>query len=318
MALSIKSDEADRLARELAAETGETLTEAVETGQGAARPGARPACGQHEFAAAAPGGRRCGAAGGRRQGAGDRRRLRRRWPAALTVPGRGSLVVDTSAVVAIILGERRSKELAVHLENAITRLMSPAIRVELGIVIEARFWPAGQDIVDRFLRDANIDIVPVDADLAARAMSGWRRYGKGRHPAGPIRRLLHLRTRRADRVPGAVHRRRLRCDRYLGDSPRVGAGTGLTSMAAYRAGPGIASIVAERLHVGTMRDGPPAERHFRGSVPARTAPYPICAPGVLPVASVAEVRAAKGPGKAGRRRGNRRSFRSSSSGHSWT
>ncbi len=31
MALSIKSDEADRLARELAAETGETLTEAVET-----------------------------------------------------------------------------------------------------------------------------------------------------------------------------------------------------------------------------------------------------------------------------------------------
>ncbi len=31
MALSIKSDEADRLARALAAETGETLTEAVET-----------------------------------------------------------------------------------------------------------------------------------------------------------------------------------------------------------------------------------------------------------------------------------------------
>ena len=31
MALSIKSEEADRLARELAAETGETLTEAVET-----------------------------------------------------------------------------------------------------------------------------------------------------------------------------------------------------------------------------------------------------------------------------------------------
>ena len=30
MALSIKSDEADRLARELAAETGETLTDAVE------------------------------------------------------------------------------------------------------------------------------------------------------------------------------------------------------------------------------------------------------------------------------------------------
>jgi ribonuclease VapC len=95
-----------------------------------------------------------------------------------------SLVVDTSAAVAVITGEPGSDELAVHLENAVARMMSAAIRVELGIVIEARLWPAGQDVVDRFMRDAKIDIVPVDADLAARAMSGWRRYGKGRHPAG--------------------------------------------------------------------------------------------------------------------------------------
>jgi ribonuclease VapC len=93
-------------------------------------------------------------------------------------------VVDTSAAVAIVLGEPGSEELAVYLENALARLMSAAIRVELGIVLEARLWPAGQDVVDRLLRDAKIDIVPVDADLAARAMSGWRRYGRGRHPAG--------------------------------------------------------------------------------------------------------------------------------------
>jgi ribonuclease VapC len=102
----------------------------------------------------------------------------------LTQPTQGSLVVDTSAAVAVILGEPGGKELAAHLEDATARLMSAAIRVELGIVIEARLWPAGQDVVDRFLRDAKIDIVPVDADLAARSMSGWRRYGKGRHPAG--------------------------------------------------------------------------------------------------------------------------------------
>jgi ribonuclease VapC len=97
---------------------------------------------------------------------------------------RRGLVVDTSAAVAVILGEPGSEELVAYLENAVTRLMPAAIRVELGIVIEARLWPAGQDVVDRFLRDAKIDIVPVDSDLAARAMSGWRRYGKGRHPAG--------------------------------------------------------------------------------------------------------------------------------------
>jgi len=102
----------------------------------------------------------------------------------LTEPARGSLVVDTSAAVAVILGEPGSEELAVCLENALARLMSAATRVELGIVIEARLGPAGQDVVDRFLRDAKVEIMPVDADLAARAMSGWRRYRKGRHPAG--------------------------------------------------------------------------------------------------------------------------------------
>ncbi len=99
-------------------------------------------------------------------------------------PRRESLVVDTSAAVAVILSEPGGNELAGHLEDALTRMMPAAIRVELGIVIEARLGPAGQDVVDRFLRDAKIDIVSVDADLAARAMSGWRRYGKGRHPAG--------------------------------------------------------------------------------------------------------------------------------------
>ena len=101
----------------------------------------------------------------------------------MTDPARASLVVDTSAAVAVLTGEPGGDELAVHLENAVARLMSAAIRVEFGIVIEVRLGPAGQDVVDRFLREAKIDIVPVDADLAARAMSGWRRYGKGHHPA---------------------------------------------------------------------------------------------------------------------------------------
>jgi ribonuclease VapC len=94
-----------------------------------------------------------------------------------------SLVVDTSACVAVILGQPGNEVLAAYLEHALVRLMPAAIRVELGIVIEARLWPAGQDVVDRFLRDARIDIVAVDEELAARAISGWRRYGNGRHRA---------------------------------------------------------------------------------------------------------------------------------------
>jgi len=102
----------------------------------------------------------------------------------LTEPTGRSLVVDTAAAVAVILGEPGGDEVTAYLQEALARLMPAATRVELGIVIEARLWPGGQDIVDRFLRDARIEIVPVDAELAARAMSGWRRYGKGRHRAG--------------------------------------------------------------------------------------------------------------------------------------
>jgi uncharacterized protein with PIN domain len=46
---------------------------------------------------------------------------------------RGSLVVDTSAAVAVILGEPGYDELAVHLDDALARMMPAAIRVELGI-----------------------------------------------------------------------------------------------------------------------------------------------------------------------------------------
>lgn len=61
--------------------------------------------------------------------------------------------------------------------------MSAATRVELGIVAEARLGPAGAELVHRLLRDAEIELVPVDGDATDRAVSAWRRFGKGRHPA---------------------------------------------------------------------------------------------------------------------------------------
>ncbi len=95
-----------------------------------------------------------------------------------------SLVIDTSAAVAIVLDEPGSPELVAHLELAPTSLMSAVTRVDLGMVLEARLGPAGVDVVHRFLRDAEIEVVPVDTDAADRALRGWRRFGKGRHPAG--------------------------------------------------------------------------------------------------------------------------------------
>ena len=53
------------------------------------------------------------------------------------------LVLDTSAAVAVILGESDSDDLLALLDGATVRQMAAATRVELGIVIEARLWPFG-------------------------------------------------------------------------------------------------------------------------------------------------------------------------------
>lgn len=94
-----------------------------------------------------------------------------------------AVVVDTSAAVAVITGEPGADVLVAHLERTTSRLMSAATRVELGIVIEARYGPVGADHVSRFLRDADITVTQVDAEGAELAVGAWRRYGRGRHPA---------------------------------------------------------------------------------------------------------------------------------------
>lgn len=100
----------------------------------------------------------------------------------MTEASRG-IVVDTSAVIAILLAEPGNEELIGTLEQARVRVMTAPTRVELGIVVEARFGPAAADVVPRFMRDANVEVQPFDGDLADRALGAWRRYGKGRHPA---------------------------------------------------------------------------------------------------------------------------------------
>jgi ribonuclease VapC len=92
-------------------------------------------------------------------------------------------VVDTSAIVAVLLGEPGSEELERKL-TASPCVMTAATRVEIGIVIEARAGAAGAQLLDELLTRIGMRIEPVDDHLAAEALVCWRRYGKGRHPAG--------------------------------------------------------------------------------------------------------------------------------------
>ena len=93
------------------------------------------------------------------------------------------MVIDTSSLVAVLLGEPEAPRLAQAIEAASPRLLSAASLLEASIVIESRKGEAGGRELDLLLYRAAIEIVPVDHDQAEVARVAWRRFGKGRHPA---------------------------------------------------------------------------------------------------------------------------------------
>ena len=94
-----------------------------------------------------------------------------------------SLVIDTSAIIAIVLGEDDSDALAELLGADNDPVMSAVSLVEATIVAEARLGPSGASLVQRVIREAKIAIVGVTGETALDAIDGWRTFGKGRHPA---------------------------------------------------------------------------------------------------------------------------------------
>jgi len=69
------------------------------------------------------------------------------------------------------------------LEADAVRLVSAATLVEIGIVVEAKLGEPGGRELDELLRLLGADSVPLSPEHAARARDGYRRFGKGRHPA---------------------------------------------------------------------------------------------------------------------------------------
>jgi ribonuclease VapC len=94
------------------------------------------------------------------------------------------LVIDTSALVALLGMEAEAARLAAAIEADATRLISAASVVEAALVIEARFGPAGGRELDLLIAKAGLSVEPVTAEQAETARQAWRRFGKGRHPAG--------------------------------------------------------------------------------------------------------------------------------------
>ena len=93
------------------------------------------------------------------------------------------MVIDTSALMAILTNEVASGRLVQAIEADNTRLVSAATVVEASLVLLGRYGEAGDLQLDRLLRGIGAEVVPVGEDQVALARDAALRFGRGRHPA---------------------------------------------------------------------------------------------------------------------------------------
>jgi ribonuclease VapC len=94
------------------------------------------------------------------------------------------MILDTSAVLAVLRNEDDGLRFANEIREAdICRISAPSF-VELGMVLEATAGDTGILACDVFFRENEIRVEPFTEEHALAARHGFSRYGKGRHPAG--------------------------------------------------------------------------------------------------------------------------------------
>lgn len=93
------------------------------------------------------------------------------------------MVIDTSAILAILFNEPDAELFIDLISKDSKRLMSAGTLLELMIVVEAKKGEAGARELDLFLHRSRIDIVPFDSEQAEIARCAWRKFGKSNHRA---------------------------------------------------------------------------------------------------------------------------------------
>jgi ribonuclease VapC len=94
------------------------------------------------------------------------------------------MVIDTSALLALLLNESDAETFRLALEEDETRLVSAATLLEAALVIEARKGESGGRELDLLISKAAIEVIAVDGDQINAARRAWRRFARGRHAAG--------------------------------------------------------------------------------------------------------------------------------------
>lgn len=94
------------------------------------------------------------------------------------------MVIDSSAIIAVLLDEAESAAIARCILGSSRRSMSTVSKLEMGLVSVGR---GGVELERRLMRlcaEFDIDFTPFDEHQADIAREAFARFGKGRHPAG--------------------------------------------------------------------------------------------------------------------------------------
>ena len=93
------------------------------------------------------------------------------------------MVVDGSALLALLFGEPEAERIARSLASDPRRLATAFTVLEAAIVVEARKGESGGRELDLLLHRMALESVPLTASHVEVARDAWRRFGGGKHPA---------------------------------------------------------------------------------------------------------------------------------------
>lgn len=93
------------------------------------------------------------------------------------------MIVDSSAIVAVLLQEPGHEELVSRLAATTSAAVGAPTLAEAGVVLGARLGPQGKTLLARFVQEAELTVLPFTDDHWPLAVDAYLRFGKGRHPA---------------------------------------------------------------------------------------------------------------------------------------
>ena len=90
----------------------------------------------------------------------------------------------SAALMGLLLQESDAEALLDTAARAAVVRLSAASRLELALVTESERHGIEATEVEQLLLSLRVEVMPFDQHQLHWALEGWRRYGKGRHPAG--------------------------------------------------------------------------------------------------------------------------------------